>query len=171
MLDNPKMFVYLNASYFGSNSFGAAHFYGKLETDGCKDVRLTHTLSKTEAEKLNRKDNANSYSCGDETERFDSLESVIAAAQQTFSICYPNYAILILGESYIGEPQKILSAPRMPVPLIGELNALYNDCEELGWWDKGHYNTVQRISNKWFETINSFTGSIISEQAEIPDAS
>lgn len=143
--------AFLNLTSFMGTIPGASHWYASLWFNKEK-VEVAHELSTREAALMNKSDGKDIdggfiWSPGDRISRYRSKEDAIKVAKETWREIAPEAKVLIEGESYIAEPQPILDG--LPVEIMDELNALFNKCESLGWYDEGNDAEVEKIYEKW----------------------
>ena len=125
---------------------GGRHYYATLSC-GRKEKELVKTLTAIEAATLNRRERGFEYEDGDTTGRFRSRDEAIAVAREKWRESFPNAKVLISGRDYVSEPQLILDG--LSEELRERLNGIYQHCEELGWWDGGYREAVEKLSEEW----------------------
>jgi hypothetical protein len=116
-------------------SIGAEHYYGKLKryVGGFDDiVEVSMPMTQDDADKLNRKDQCDTYQAGDSTIRFDSEEAVVRRARQVWRKHFPKARVLFLGRSGVMQPQKVLVGPAAYKKAV---NAMWRRMERLDWRD------------------------------------
>lgn len=145
-----------NVAFLSLTSFmgvvsGASHWYASIWFNKEK-FEVAHELSTREAALMNKSDGKDIdggfiWSPGDRISRYRSKEDAIKVAKETWREIAPEAKVLIEGESYVAEPQPILDG--LPVEIMDELNALFNKCESLGWYDEGNDAEVEKIHKTW----------------------
>ena len=148
-----------DVAFLGLTSFlgavpGASHWYASIEFNR-ESIDLDHVISVREAVAMNKSDNRwsrlSTWTPGDETSRYRSKEDAIRVAREKWREIAPDAKILIEGSSSYAEPQPVLDG--LPVEIMDELNALFQRCEDLGWWDDGRIDQVKKISEEWYGTL------------------
>lgn len=139
--------VYLRGTtWVGSSVCCAEHWYGRFAWQKTRDVDVEHELTQEEADRLNVGDDWATYKPGDMSTRFFSLESMIDAARATWKLHFPEAKLLILGDPGTHEPQQVIDGPSRLMALI---TTLWQECEELGWWDGGHEPECEVLYEEW----------------------
>lgn len=129
---------------------GGLHFYGTLirhEDEKRKTVEVVKILSQAEANLLGK-----TYEKGDLSSRFRVRDRLRQAAVAQYKRHWPRATYLMEGQLAVVEPQLVLDGPGKD-----ELNALYEKCELLGWWDKGHIEEVEEICEAWQALLERHT--------------
>ena len=102
---------------------GAVHYYATIRTPNTKQVRLTHKLSKEEADSLNHTDGyspAPTRKEGDTSEVFFTEEQAVREAERyiwslgihtSTGILNGLHAFLIIGDHCCADPQEVRAAP------------------------------------------------------------
>lgn len=146
--------AFLNLTTFAGIAPGASHWYASIEFRE-ERTDLTHVISARESAAMNKSDSRwdreAGWSPGDRTSRYRSKEDAIRVAREGWREIAPDAKILIEGSSGYAEPQPVLDG--LPVEIMDELNALFQRCEDLGWWDDGRIDQVKKISEEWFGTL------------------
>lgn len=152
--------VYLTLTTWKDFSFGAQHWYGRLNgKNPKKEVRVSKVVDQAMADALNvdYEDNlplaslGGEYKVGDTSERLFSREEVIEAARAMWKTEFPNARILVLGE-YCVDPELILEGPS---PFIEEANALFKEAEAAGFWE-GDEKVMKEVCAKWDILLHTY---------------
>jgi len=146
--------VFLTISSFIGTSVGAQHFYGRLTPlEGDQEFDVKYRLSKEDAEHINKFSFATKefresigYEEGELCSRFRSRKKVIAEAKKQFKKDFPKATVLVLGRSYVVEPQEILVGPRR---FKTKINRLAKRAKEINYWDSEE--EMQELCDKWQE--------------------
>jgi hypothetical protein len=143
--------AFLNLTSFVGAIPGASHWYATLCFNKERN-EVAHELSQREAALMNKSDGKNAddgfiWSPGDIASRYRSKEDAVRVAKEKWREIAPEAKALMLGDIYVGEPQPIIAG--LPVEIMEELNALFNKCESLGWWDEGNDAEVEKIYEEW----------------------
>jgi len=143
--------AFLNLTSFAGAVPGASHWYATLWFNKERH-EVAHELSQREAALMNKSDGKDAddgfiWSPGDIASRYRSKEDAIRVAKEKWSEIAPEAKALVEGENYVAEPQPILAG--LPVEIMDELNALFNKCESLGWYDEGNDADVEKIYDEW----------------------
>lgn len=132
--------AYLNVFQWSARLYNGAHYHGTLSYDNLS-VPVLYKLTTRDARELNKKDPGASYSPGDESHRFCSLELLEARAIEVCQKEFPDAKVLIRGSSFCCEPQRILIGPV-------ELNAIY-EAYQLETSTK----VARKLWRQWFNLI------------------
>ena len=116
--------IFLSITSWGGISPDAFHYYGKLKTYSSEDdIELLHPLSKREVIELNKKleeYDEYHYHPGELYRGFWSKEKLIDYAIKSYKNYFPMAQILLLGDTYIAEPQLPLDGVLWLVTAIKE---------------------------------------------------
>lgn len=124
------MKIYLEITSFYGTSLGATHYYGKLkDEDMRRSEEIVGVLTSVDAERLNKKDNVDTFEAGDAKWRFDTEEEIIDIALATYKQHFPEADTLILGRSVYRAPQKILDMPSQET--MQRANAIFEAYEKI----------------------------------------
>jgi len=143
------MIVYLTISSYRFLGLGQ-HYYGRLRC-GDEHIDVMRQLSATEAATINQQRGFTLYSAGDDSISFHLESDVVSKALQVWRDEFPAGTLLVEGGgAAYAEPQKALAGPP---ELVAEINAMYQHCEELGWWDGGHEDEMLEICDRWDQVV------------------
>jgi hypothetical protein len=151
MMDWSKV-VYLNiTSYY----IVGRHYHGQLKQRAGthRTVDITKILSAAEAAWLNR--TGDHYTEGSETSRFTTTSELTEQAKEIWLDYFPEARVLMIGDTDIREPMKIVAHINMDTEIVAVLNSIFENCEKLGWWDKGNEQECGRLSKRWFSILSS----------------
>jgi hypothetical protein len=131
------------------------HYYVHIVFGGDR-FDLYYELTTRQAAALNKTDSRgmsidNVWSKGDRTSRYVEKEHARREAMKQWREMCPDAKALIEGDYVVAEPQMILDGLGHVVE--GAANYLFEQCERLGWWDKGNDAEVKRLSTKWHNLI------------------
>lgn len=154
------MIVTLEITCWKGMSIGATHYYGHLKGyigEEYKSVELEYKMTASQAAKLNKKDeqltrsSGGLYSRGSVSTRFDTEEQIIKLALKVYKQHFPGADVLILGHSYIAEPQLILDGPEEVKKIINEIVSVY---------DKFRYGSKQQelLWDTWNTVLAPYRG-------------
>lgn len=143
--DDPRI-VYLDIT-----TWGYAHYYGTIRCVG-KKVDVLYTLTDKDAAHFNFLDKWQSYEAGDSSARFPSRELLIKEAVVLFreEFCPPGI-VLIEGRNSVIEPQPTLFG-FIPSEDVDALNAIWKQCEDLGWWDHDA-DAIEDLCRTWYDAL------------------
>ena len=145
------MIVYLEISSYRYIGLGR-HYYGRLHC-GNKHIDVTRKLGAPEAAVI-RSQTGQKWPCaGDTSIAFHLEDDVVIRALQVWRDEFPEGILLIRGSAVYAEPQRALAGP---LALMAEINAMYQRCEELGWWDTQvteHEDEMLEICDRWDEIV------------------
>lgn len=136
-------------------SLGAEHFYGKLygPFKGRNSIErfsaeITHPLSEKETRELNKKDDWDSYTPGDQCGRFWNERELIAQGIALFQKVAPARAVLLRGRSSVASPQRPLAGPTTLVKRLQALYLLDEAAEQRGGWERNEKD-MRKIQKQW----------------------
>lgn len=149
--------AYLGLTSFIETNPIASHYYADITFQDEK-YDLLHKLSRREAADMNKSDgkkadNTLSWSPGDELSRYTSKDDAVLHAKRQWRKLVPDAQVLIEGSAAYAEPQLVLDG--LAPETTEELNKLYQECEDLGWWDDGNTKEVKAISKRWHDVIKN----------------
>ena len=136
--------------YLHITSWGGEHFYGNLRRDG-ETKELKHTLTASEADRLNRHDREH-WEKGEEVNKFFFKNRVIRKAIKQYKEMFPGAITLVHGSFAICDPQTVLDGPR---EFMEAINDLVFRAEEIGGWN-GDEVEMQSIADEWKDVWNAF---------------
>ena len=147
----PLTVCYLRINtWVGSSVCCAEHWYGKLVCgpQDAREIEVQYILTREDAKRLEEGDPCptNPYKAGETSSRFFSKAALLKAAIACWKTHFPNARFLIEGDPSTIEPQWILDGPE---DVRVRVNALFEECERLGWWDGPDEEQVRRLSNQW----------------------
>ena len=155
MADRTKYIAFLSLTSFMGAVPGASHWYANIWFNK-ERTDLDHAISKREAAVMNKSDNRfdreSTWSPGDVTSRYGSKEDAIKVAKERWREIAPDAKVLVEGDSFVGEPQPVLEG--LPDETMNKLNALYQVCEDLGWWDGKNTEEVEKNNQEWFALLS-----------------
>ncbi len=128
------------------------HYWGKLKCRGEESIELAMRLKSTDLWAYSEPDYT--WQVGDRSSRFPSYDRLKRLALKFCGIHIPD-AILVEGDSWAHQPMEILNKPGGLD--VHKLNAMWKECERLGWWDYGNEDKVQKLSDEWFKSIKGAT--------------
>lgn len=145
------MIVYLIISSYRFLGLGLGqHYYGRLRC-GDKRVEIMRKLSAAEAYTINQQRGYELFEAGDGRSSFYLESDIVSKALQVWRDEFPAGTLLVKGGGpACAEPQEALAGPP---ELVAEINAMYQHCEELGWWDGGHEDEMLEICNRWDQIV------------------
>lgn len=142
--------VYLQISSHIGISLGAIHYYGKLHgnREANHTVDVWKRMTRREATKLTKGDSFGfKYRAGNTTRRFETKELLRIHADTLLRKHFPSAVILLEGSWAVYQPQRVLWSED---PVIKDtVNAMYEVCEALGWWDRGNDDLVDKVWSEW----------------------
>ena len=109
-----KEIIYLEITSWAGISLGAIHYYGKLKQSHnlcLKSIEIQKKVTQKEADYINKKDRFANYKAGYLTDRMDSKQEVIDLAIKLCKKQYPQFKVIVIGKSYIVQPQKVIFGP------------------------------------------------------------
>ncbi len=139
------MIVYCHMmSWVGSSVVSAEHYYAWLE---CKKVRhdLTHVLTQSEADRLNRREPGVNYVAGGTSSQFFDEERLKRAAIEQYKKVFPGATLLVYGDQITHEPQPILDGP---LRIKSKINELADAARAINWWEDDE-DAMQIIQDEW----------------------
>lgn len=140
--------IYLKITSYKGFLAIASHYYGTLiQAYGeRKRVEVQYRLSAALARKMTREDEGFTWREGSLTTRFESREDIVPAAIELYEERFPDADLLILGSNITAEPRPILVGPS---PLKERVTDIYEQCENLGWWDGPNQKECEKLSDEW----------------------
>ena len=149
--------VYLDITSWAGLSLGAIHYYGTLwghKNGDMEKVELTRFLSARAAAKLTKLHGTDwVYRAGRPYHGFDTRDEIIELAKRTYRDHFPAANILILGKIVVADPQPVLDGPP---DFTNKVNTWVKEAESIGWYDGGHEQRMDRISDAYNELVRKF---------------
>lgn len=146
--------VYLHMRSFPTWISRVQHVYANLDCNG-ESVILEKTLTSVEAQTRKRSEPDFAWEEGDTTSRLASCDEATRIALKEWRGHFPEATVLITGRSGIAAGPQAIVAGLSPEQRV-ELNLIFLDCENLGWWDSGNEEEVQALSDKWFALFDQY---------------
>lgn len=169
-MHNEKV-IYLEAKSWVTTVSYAMHYYGSLRYHNGTYFAfdINRVLTEAQAEDMNKAERLRNeglngpngatpgWRKGDVVSAFLSEESMVREATRMFrkKLIPQGFKILVMGESYVFSPQRILEV----VPYLREfktkLNRLYRRAEKLSWDKKEDEPKLKAIEDDWSMIFNA----------------
>lgn len=146
------MIVYCHMmTWIGSSVVSAEHYYAWLE---CEKIRhdLTHVLTQSETDRLNRREFGENYTVGEKSSQFVNEDRLKSSAIDQYREFFPGATILVYGDPITHEPQPILDGPPVITERINELAAA---AKAINWWEEDE-DAMQIIQDEWKKLWENF---------------
>jgi hypothetical protein len=144
-IDKRPKVVYCQITSWVGRVEGAEHYYVEL-VQRCGDEKtLHHSLTLSEAERLNRRNPDKRWLPGEDIRYFFDINRAVRAAVAGYKTMFPGAIILVEGASSSFEPQPILDGPK---EVMAAINKLVEQAEDIDWWEEDE-KAMRVISEKW----------------------
>ena len=156
----PIVCAWLSISSWVGISADAEHYYGKIRFSVPKNtesIELKKSLSQKETIHLNKKDGCyefHRYKPGDEINRFETEEDLIANGINLFKEKYPD-GILFKGDGCSLSAQLLFYWPKSLDKLAKKVNKLATEWEEIDGYE-GNYSRAEEIDDLWYKLVKPY---------------